>query len=147
MFDEKILHPDLDTIIKTMETLGKQELLKLRSVIIKCEKRLIQEEAKKRVTTFHDITSGSILLATKLNSTNQHCVVLAPSKYKSDGFVVWYLNEDIDEITASAIVAHEINEPYVPLQLRPEEGKKYRVPLSKAKEDLRKKYANELKGE
>jgi len=148
MFDEKIIHPNMTTVFSYIATLNLDDLVTLKNYIIKIENELVEESAKKSLTTFGDITSGSILIVKPLKiDCKLHCVVLSAAKYaKEEGFRVWYLNEKVEDIKISHVVKHEVEEAYVPLQLRPDQGKRDRLPLSKAKDDLRKKYAEEYNG-
>lgn len=153
MFDQKTVHPaqDVDTFISLLPSFSLKDIQKLKHHVHAVERNLKEEEAKKAVEFYDEITYGSILLVNTLFSKLPvHAVVLNQTKFQL-GFRCWFLNDEVEDVYLPRILKHERNEPYVPLQLKLDAGKRDRMPLPKAKEDLRQKYKEEyvelIKGE
>lgn len=146
MFDQKTVHPalDLNTLLGSISTITSlPDLETIKRHLVSVERKLREDTAKITIGSFDDITLGSLLIVTpSFHKTGVHAVVIAPSKYRL-GFRCWFLNDKIEDVILSKISKHEIHEPYVPLQLKPDEGKRDRLPLLKAREDLRQKFNDE----
>jgi len=152
MFDQKTIHPalNLDSLLDQISLVASSEDFdKIRKALNDAEKDWEENKCKMSIGSYDDITLGSILIVSSSEKKELHAVVVGPSKYRN-GFRGWFLNDKIEDITLPQIIRHETDEPYVPLQLKCVDGKKYRPPLLKAAEDLRQKYNEEyqmIKGE